>query len=259
MNKHKGLKFISFLTILFLLLPLLMIVVTAFGKEAIIQFPIKGFTFDWFGKVFASRSLVSSLSTSLQLAFIASFIGILLGLPASYALTKVPSKLSDRLLSYFLSPSLIPGIVMGYALFQTLTLTFRLQVWVSLVLGHILVVLPYSIRILAAGLKEMDDSIEEAARSLGCKPVPTFFKVLLPNIKSSIIAAAMMSFINSFNNLPVSLFLKGPGINTLPVALMSHLEYNFDPTVSAISVIIMVGTFTLMMIIEKTTGLAEVQ
>lgn len=259
MHKHRGLQAISLLTLLFLLIPLVMIAITAFGEAAIIQFPIQGFTFSWFGKVFASRSLITSLWTSLRLALIASLIGIALSLPASYALVKSPSKLSEKLLGYFLSPNLIPGIVMGYALFKTLTLSFKMPVGISLLIGHILIVLPYAIRILAAGLKEFDPSVEEAARSLGAKPIAAFFKTVLPNIRGSLIAASMMSFINSFNNLPVSLFLKGPGVNTLPSALMSHLEYNFDPTVSAISLILMIGTFALMLVVEKTTGLSEVR
>lgn len=259
MRKHRGLNSIAILTLLFLGIPLVMIAVTAFGEAAVIQFPIQGFTFEWFAKLFASRSLMTSLWTSVRLSLLASILGLILGLPASYALVKSPSKLSQSLLSYFLSPSLIPGIVMGYALFKTLTLTFQVSVGVSLIIGHILIVLPYTIRILAAGLGSFDESVEEAARSLGMKPLPTFVKVVLPNIKGPLIAAVMMSFINSFNNLPVSLYLKGPGINTLPAALMSHLEYNFDPTVSAVSVILMVATLVFMVIIEKTMGLSEVR
>lgn len=258
MNKHRFTKLITIVTVVFLLGPLAMIMITAFGSAPIIEFPIRGVSFKWFGKVFASRSLMNGLTTSIKLALISSGIGVALAFPASYALTKRKTKLSQSFLSFLLSPSLIPGIVMGYALFQTLTLAFHLPVWGSLILGHILLVLPYAIRILAAGFEQLDESFEEAARSLGCTPIQTFYKVLLPNVKSSIFAAIVMSFINSFNNLPVSLFLKGPGINTLPVALMSHLEYNFDPTVSAMSVLIMIGTAGLMILIEKFTGLSEV-
>lgn len=252
MRNNKILKLFGWGSILFLILPLIMIGITAFGSAPIIQFPIEGVTLKWFDKVFASRSLMSSLKTSLQLALGASSIALLIGVPASYALNKKKSKISRFLLSYFLSPSLIPGVVMGYALFKSLTLNLHLNVLTSLLIGHVLIVIPYTIRIVAAGLEHFDDSIEEAARSLGVKPIKTFFIVVLPNIKQTLIAAFMMSFINSFNNLPVSLFLKGPGINTLPSALMSHMEYNFDPSVSALSLLLMIGTFVLMIILEST-------
>ena len=253
MRKNKLLLLIATLSVLFLVMPLIMIAITAFGSAPIIQFPIQGFTFKWFSKVLASKSLMTSLITSLRLALIASVLGILIALPTSYALSKRKDKISKALLSYFLSPSLIPGVVMGYALFKTLTLTFRLTVMSSLVLGHLLIVLPYSIRLIAAQLSDFDESIEEAAKSLGAKPFKAYVLVVLPSLKGAILAAFMMSFINSFNNLPVSLFLKGPGVNTLPAALMSHMEYNFDPSVSALSLMLMIGTLVMMILMEWAT------
>ncbi|WP_331835968.1 hypothetical protein [Erysipelothrix piscisicarius] len=76
-------------------------------------------------------------------------------------------------------------------------------------------------------------------------------KVVLPNIKDALVSASIMGFINSFNNLPVSMFLKGPGMNTLPGALMNHIEHNFDPVVSALSVILMAFTMVLMFVMDK--------
>ncbi|MEA5028604.1 MAG: ABC transporter permease subunit, partial [Sphaerochaeta associata] len=79
----------------------------------------------------------------------------------------------------------------------------------------------------------------EAARTLGCPPVKAFVVIVLPNLKPAMTSAFMLSFINSFNNIPVSMYLKGPGMNTLPYAMMNHIEYNYDPTVSALSVMLM--------------------
>ena len=87
--------------------------------------------------------------------------------------------------------------------------------------------MPYSIRILSAGLSEFDVSLEEAAWSLGCGRVKAFYYVLLPHLKSSILGALLMSFITSFNNLPVSMFLKGPGVNTLPCCLNESSRISF--------------------------------
>lgn len=183
---------------------------------------------------------------------------MVLSIPTSYALTKSNSKLSKKLLSYFLSPSLIPGVVMGYALFQALILMLNIGVDIALLIGHLLIVLPFSIRILAAAFGSFDESIEEAAFTLGCSPLLAFFKVVLPNLFSPILVSFLMSFINSFNNLPVSMYLKGSGVSTLPLVLMNHLEYNFDPSVSAISVLLMIMTFVLMVVIDKTVGIANV-
>lgn len=92
--------------------------------------------------------------------------------------------------------------------------------------------------------------------SLGANKVKTFFTIVLPNIRSGVIAAFILAFINSFNNVPISLFLTGPGVSTLPIQMLIHVEYNFDPTIAALSVVLMAMTAVLMFIIEKTLGLS---
>ncbi|WP_345907218.1 ABC transporter permease [Sphaerochaeta sp. UBA5849] len=186
------------------------------------------------------------------MAFTASLVGIVIGLVASLALVKRPGRLSKALLSLFLSPSLIPGIVIGYVLFLFLVVKVQLPLRTALILGHLLVVLPYCVRIITASLKELDESLEEAARTLGCPPVKAFVVIVLPNLKPAMTSAFMLSFINSFNNIPVSMYLKGPGMNTLPYAMMNHIEYNYDPTVSALSVMLMGMTLLFMVLLDRS-------
>lgn len=102
-----------------------------------------------------------------------------------------------------------------------------------------------------------DFSIEEAAWSLGCPKGAAFFKVVLPNVTSGISSAFMLAFINSFNNIPVSMFLTGPGVSTFPATLMNYIEYNYDPTVSAVSVLLMAATVLIMVIVDRTLGIAS--
>jgi putative spermidine/putrescine transport system permease protein len=108
--------------------------------------------------------------------------------------------------------------------------------------------------LITAGLKECDVSVEEAARTLGCTPSQAFRKVVLPSLKPAFLSAFMLAFINSFNNIPVSMYLKGPGKNTLPYAMMNFIEYNYDPTVSALSVMLMGLTVAFMVVIDRATG-----
>ena len=253
MYKHRVLWLIAVISLLFLFIPLLLIVITSFNSADTISIPLDGFSLKWFARVFKSRSLVSSLKTSLALALVASFIGLVIGIFASIALTRCPGKLSNFLLSLFLSPSLIPGIVIGYVLFLSIVVKFQIPLDAALLIGHLLVVLPYTVRLLSAGLKECDVSIEEAARTLGCTPVKAFIKVVLPDLKPAFLSAFMLAFINSFNNIPVSMYLKGPGKNTLPYAMMNFIEYNYDPTVSALSVMLMGLTLVFMLIIDRAT------
>ncbi|MEA5029518.1 Inner membrane ABC transporter permease protein YdcV [bioreactor metagenome] len=252
MYKHRFVTLIAILTLLFIFLPLVLIIVTSFNSANTISLPLQGFSLQWFSKVFKSRALVQSFKNSFILAFFASLAGIVIGLVASLALVKRPGRLSKALLSLFLSPSLIPGIVIGYVLFLFLVVKVQLPLGTALILGHLLVVLPYCVRIITASLKDLDESLEEAARTLGCPPVKAFVVIVLPNLKPAMTSAFMLSFINSFNNIPVSMYLKGPGMNTLPYAMMNHIEYNYDPTVSALSVMLMGMTLLFMVLLDRS-------
>lgn len=190
------------------------------------------------------------------MALYATLVALLVGIPAAYAISRFSMKGKGLLKSFFLSPTIVPGVVVGYSIFQFAILKLHMPVFQGLLLGHFLVVLPYIIRVVGSSLEQFDFSIEEAAWSLGCNKVQAFFKVVLPNITSGISAAFMLAFINSFNNIPVSMFLKGPGISTLPTTLMNYIEYNYDPTVSAVSVLLMLATIVIMFIVEKTLGIA---
>jgi len=254
-RKNYGLAFFAFIVFVFLAVPLFIIAATAFGEASTIRFPIEGFTFKWFSAVFESRSFVASLKLSFVLAIYATLLALLVGVPASYALGRTAFRTNKALRSFFLSPTFVPGVVLGYALFQLLVIKLRMPVFAGLLMGHFLTVLPYIIRVVGASLEQFDFSIEEAAWSLGCGKRRAFLTVVLPNISSGIVAAFMLAFINSFNNIPVSMFLTGPGVSTLPTTLMNYIEYSYDPSVSAISVILMAATVVLMFVVEKTLGI----
>jgi len=257
MYKHRLITIVAFLTFIFIFMPLILIIITSFNSADTISLPLSGFSLQWFAKVFKSRSLVQSFKNSLTLALVSSVVGIVIGLLAALAIVKRPSKVSNALLSIFLSPSLIPGIVIGYVLFHFLVVSLQIPLNLALILGHLLVVLPYCVRIICASLKEIDESMEEAARTLGCPPIKAFILVVLPNLRPAIISAFMLSFINSFNNIPVSMYLKGPGMNTLPYSMMNHIEYNYDPTVSALSVMLMGMTLVFMTLINRSMNVRQ--
>lgn len=242
----------------FLFFPLVLIVVTSFGTEAAIKFPIKGFTLDWYANALRSESMVQSFFLSLRIGLLATVLALVIGIPASYALSRYSFKGKKLLKSFFLSPTIIPGIVVGYILFQFIVLSLGLPIAQGLLIGHFLISLPYIIRVVGSSMEQLDYSIEEVAWSLGCTKVRAFMKIVLPNVTSGIFAAFMLAFVNSFNNVPVSMFLSGPGVTMLPTSLLSYMEYNYDPTVSAISVMLMVLTIVLMIVIEKTLGLAAI-
>ena len=258
LRKNKWLTMLAILVFLFLFLPLIIIVVTSFGTEAIITFPIKGFTIDWYIMALTSKAFMSSLQLSLIIGVVATLIALIVGIPSAYVLSRDRFKGKKFLNTFFLSPTLIPGIVVGYSIFQMIVVNLRLPIIPGLIIGHFLISVPYVIRVVGSSMEQVDVSIEEAAWTLGCTKKRAFVTVLLPNITSGIFAAFMLAFVNSFNNVPVSMFLSGPGVTMLPTTLLSYMEFNYDPSVSALSVILMFVTIGVMVVIEKSTGLASI-
>ena len=258
LRKNKWLTMLAILVFLFLFLPLIIIVVTSFGTEAIITFPIKGFTIDWYIMALTSKAFISSLQLSLIIGVVATLIALIVGIPSAYVLSRDRFKGKKFLNTFFLSPTLIPGIVVGYSIFQMIVVNLRLPIIPGLIIGHFLISVPYVIRVVGSSMEQVDVSIEEAAWTLGCTKKRAFVIVLLPNIVSGIFAAFMLAFVNSFNNVPVSMFLSGPGVTMLPTTLLSYMEFNYDPSVSALSVILMFVTIGVMVVIEKSTGLASI-
>ncbi len=256
MRKNKFLLIFSILVYIFLFAPLIIIGITAFGGESYIAFPPKSFSVKWFANIFSSETFMNTLKTSMEISLIATIAALILGVPAAYALSRFNFKGKTILKNFFFSPVIVPGIVVGFSLFQFMIIKLKLPIYTSLLIGHTIIIIPYIIRVIGSSLEGFDYAIEEAAMSLGAGKVETFFKVVFPNITSGVIAAFMLAFINSFNNVPVSIFLTGPGISTLPISMMSYVEYNYDPTVSALSVLLMIMTIIVMFIVEKTLGLS---
>ena len=254
-RKSKGLSIFAFFVYFFLLAPLVIIIATSFGPDKALIFPPRGFSLKWMANIFKVKAFRETFLISMQLSVIGTVIALILGIPAAYGLSRYNFKGKNFFNGIFLSPVLIPGIVLGFSLLRYLVIFSKLPIYTSLLIGHVIIIIPYIIRVISSSLSNFDYSIEEASMSLGANRIKTFFVVVLPNIRSGVIAAFILAFINSFNNVPVSLFLTGPGISTLPIQMLIHVEYNFDPTIAALSVVLMLMTAILMLIIERTLGL----
>ncbi len=257
-RKGKMLFIVTCLVYVFLLGPLIVIAAASFSDTAYLKFPGEGFTLRWYAQIFQVSSFVSAAQMSLFIAFAATFIALLLGLPAAYALNRYDIKGKNVIKQLFLSPVLIPVIVLGFVMLRYVVIRYHLPTVASLLVGHTILSIPYIMRVVTASLANFDFSAEEAAMSLGATRLYAFFHIVLPNIKSGIASACIMALINSFNNVSLSTFLTGPGVSTLPIEMMSYVEYHFDPTIAALSTLMMVITLGVMLIIEKTLGLRSV-
>lgn len=239
----------------FLLAPLVIIIGAAFSDTTYLTFPPQGLTFRWFGNIFSVEAFRSTAITSLQVALLGTALSLMVGVPAAYALNRYRLGLPKWLSTLFVLPILVPEIVFGFSLLKSVTIGLDLPIFPSLLMGHAVLILPYCVRVVGASLASFDFSVEEAAISLGCPPLKTFFTVVLPNIRAGVIAAFILAFITSVNDVSVSVFLTGPGISTLPIQILAHMEQFFDPTIASVSVLLMLVTVGVMAIVEATLGL----
>lgn len=254
-KRQPGLTAIVLMVYFFLLAPLVVTIGAAFGTDSYLKFPPTGFTMKWVENIFEVEMFIRTFQISIQIAVLGTLFALLIGIPAAYVLSRFSFPGKKMIQGLFLSPVIVPGIVFGFSLFNFLVIKFQMEIKPALLLGHTLVILPYIIRVISSSLENFDYAIEEAAMSLGASGLKTFFVVVLPNVASGVIAAFILAFINSFNNVPISIFLSGPGVSTLPIQMMSYVEYYFDPTIAALSVVLMVMTAVLMFVVERTLGL----
>jgi putative spermidine/putrescine transport system permease protein len=257
MKRTKFALFVLILLYLFLLGPFLVIFVASFGKQAVMTFPPHGFSLEWFDKVFHQSMFLDSFWTSLYVALAATVSALLLGIPAAYAFVRHNFPGKNLLETVISSPVIVPGLVIGFALLRFFVLIGNLPVLLGLYLGHTAILIPYALRVVTASLRNFEPEVEEAAISLGAARSRSFFLVVLPNIRSGVAAAFILSFITSFNNVPVSLFLTGPGVATLPIQMLVYMEYYFDPTIAALSSILIVVTVLIVQSAEKMMGLSK--
>jgi putative spermidine/putrescine transport system permease protein len=252
---HPFLIVVAALVYLFLMLPLVIVVGAALSDTTYLTFPPQGLSLRWFENIFEISAFRRTIVTSLQIALMGTLLALLIGIPAAYSLNRFRVELPKWLGTLFVLPILVPEIVFGFALLKSLAVGTGVPIYAALLIGHTLLVLPYVVRVISASLASFDFSIEEAAISLGSAPVKTFFTIVLPNVRAGVIAAFILAFITSLNDVSVSLFLTGPGISTLPIQILAHVEQFFDPTVASVSVLLMFLTVAVMAVVERTLGL----
>ena len=248
----------------FILLPIVFVTWLAFFQQAIPSFPPQGYSLKWFFSIAENPKFVDGFLLSLQVAVLATAIGVAIGVPAALCIARYRFTGREPIANLLLLPLVVPGIVLGTALYvfhvevQILTDLPVLGSIGGLVAGHILLVIPWSVRLVSASLAGFDRSIEEAAQNLGATPLVTFFRVTLPSIRPGIVAATLFGFVVSFGNLEMSMFLVGAGRTTLPITVLQYLQYRIDPTIAAVTVLQIFLIGTAMIITDRFVKLSRV-
>lgn len=225
----------TILVFVFLLLPVGIVVLAGLNAGNFLTFPPQGFSLRWVRAFLTSSVFIGSFIWSFILAAVAGSISTILGTMTSLVLTRYEFPGRGFLSSLFLSPIMLPGLVIGLALYIYYVSSFTIvaRTFWGLLIGHVIVTMPYVVRTVSASLYNFDLSLEEAARNLGAGPIQAFFRVTLPIIQPGIMAGSIFAFIMSFGQFDVSLFLSQPAFNPLPLTMYEEMRFRYTPIVAA--------------------------
>jgi putative spermidine/putrescine transport system permease protein len=245
------------LTLTFLIGPFIIIIFAGASAGESLAFPPDGLSLRWYLKVFTIESFRQSFLLSMGLAIFGTLAALLLGIPAAYALNRYELPGAETIRTVVASPIIVPGIIVGLALLRYMVIPLDVTVTLALFMAHTALVLPYAVRVVSSSLNNLRSDMEEAAVLLGCTRLQAFTKVVLPNIRGGVLAAFILGFVTSFNQVPVSLFLSGPGVRTLPIDMLAYMEITYDPSVAALSALLAFMSLAIVFIAERLLGFSR--
>lgn len=246
------------LVVLFMLAPLAIVCLVAFTPENTLSLPTRGLSLRWFRAVFDHPDFVQSFWNSLWLALMAATLSVLAAVPAAIAVTRYEFRGRAFLNALFLSPLIIPHLVLGVALLRLFALVGATGSFGWLVASHIVIVTPYVMRLLIAAISGFDRSVEQAAYSLGASEATVFRRVTLPMILPGVTGGWLIAFINSFDELTMSIFITSPSTVTLPVRMYMYATESIDPMMAAVSALVVALTAVAVLLLDRVYGLDRV-
>jgi putative spermidine/putrescine transport system permease protein len=246
------------LVITFMLAPLVIVCVVAFTPGNTLAIPTTEFSLRWFRAVFAHSDFVQSFKNSLWLASISATLATLLAVPAGLAIARHTFAGRDFLNGLFLSPLIIPHLVLGVALLRTFSLIGATGSFFWLALAHVVIITPYVLRLVLASVEGSDRSAEQAALSLGASQATVFVRVTLPMILPGVTGGWLLAFINSFDEVTMSIFVTAPSTVTLPVRMYMYATESIDPLMAAVSALMVALTAVAMLVLDRIYGLDKI-
>lgn len=241
--------------VVFMLAPILVVCVMAFTPESYLTLPTTSLSLRWFYEILNYPEFFRAAKTSLWLGALSSSIVVLLATPAALAMARHDFRGRGALMALFLSPLMIPHVVMGVALLRFFNQAGLAGTFAGLLLSHIIVIFPFALRLTLSSAIGMDRRLEQAAASLGADRGVIFRRVVLPLIAPGMISGWILSFIQSFDEVTMTVFIATPGTETLPVRMFAYIQDNIDPMITSVSACVILVTAVLIVIADRLFGL----
>ena len=248
---------LALLCLALLILPTAVVILVSFTSGFSLRFPPSGYSLRWYVGLLDAWQLQLAALNSFKVATWTTFLSVLLGVAAALGIARSRLLAANLLDSLFMSPLILPGLAFGLsALIFFSMIGWQVSV-LTLVIGHTIVCVPFVLRTSIATLVQLDPVLLESSASLGASRWYTFRRVILPLIGSGILAGAFLAFMSSFDNIPVSLFLRNASTEMLPIRMWQDLESLLDVRIAAVSGVLVFTTLVLMIIMERIAGLSK--
>jgi len=246
----------SGIVMVLLVAPTLIVIPMSFSDSQYLEFPPAEWSTRWYDHYFGSEEWMSATVTSLTAAFLTMLLATPIGTLAAYGLHNSQMRAGQLVFVLLITPMMVPLILIAIGAFYIYVKMQILYTMTGLVLAHTLLALPLVLIVTAAGLKSYDMNQEMAARSLGASRARAFLTVTLPQIRFAVITAALLAFLTSFDEVVIAMFISGGDNATLTRNMFNALRDQIDPTIAAISTI-MIGITSALMILGQVFGKAR--
>ena len=244
-------------TVIFLMTPLVVTIAVSFGSSTVFTLPPPDWSLRWYARLADTRGLLPALTVSLQVAAISTAISMALGTLCAIALVRGRFPGREAISTFLVSPLMLPGLVIGIAMLQGFKSMGLRDVYVSLLIAHVVITLPYIVRTVVGALGLFDFSLIDAARTLGCSYPTALVRVLVPALAPAFLTSGMFAFLASMDNYPISIFFTDAWTKTLPIQMLQYVEERPDPTIAAISAGLVLLAIVALIIGDRLVGLRK--
>jgi putative spermidine/putrescine transport system permease protein len=246
---------IAALVAVYLMAPLVVTVLVSFSASPVFDLPPPAWSFRWYEALERKRGLLPAISLSVQIALLSTAISLVLGTFAAIAVVRGRFPGREAISTFMVSPLMMPGLVVGVALLQYLRELGLRNAYLCLLIGHVVITLPFVMRTVQASLSLFDFALIDAARTLGCSYRRAIWKVLVPMLAPAYLTSGLFAFLASMDNYPISIFLTDARNKTLPIQILEYLEVSPDPSIAAISSGLILLTIIALFLADRMIGL----
>ncbi len=250
-----GLRTWLWLVLAFLPAPILIVAISSFSRTGYLQFPPQALSLRWYTEFLTDTVWLKAVAVSFVVAVAVALVTTAISFLAALATTRKHFVGRGAFELLMLSPLLFPHAAIGVALLSLLATLGWIGRYPGILLAHVILCVPFAYRPIVNSMRKLDLALEEAAMNLGATPAYVFRTVTLPLLRPGLVTALLFSFIISFDEVTVTIFLIGPDVITLPTRIFAHIQESASPVVAAISTFLILVTIALVIALQRLVGL----